>query len=236
MGFLGELNTFAPWGSPATPGRRIGKSLGCTMHCSGLCRHREPWRCQPAPRHCRHSPNCSHTSPNLQVTPPPLLSAPQDLFSPLPSPALLTELLHQAQGKQKMGQRAIWGTKAAWASLVRIISFQLTKLLNRSNLLVLDCTAKVGVQCNEFACSVRQQITKHRPPALIHLLQAECRGGEPCQDLCVLSLLRGLRQKERQFQAADRGTESSLQPLWLHFTKVCVYRASPLPAKCKHDP
>lgn len=179
-----------------------------------------------------------HIPPLISRLPPPLLSAPQDLFSPLPSPALLTELLHQAQGKQKMGQRTIWGTKAAWANmpLVRIISFQLTKLLNRSNLLVLDCTAKVGVQCNEFACSVRQQITKHRPPALIHLLQAECRGGEPCQDLCVLSLLRGLRQKERQFQAADRGTESSLQPLWLHFTKVCVYRASPLPAKCKHDP
>lgn len=178
-----------------------------------------------------------HIPPLISRLQPLLLSAPQDLFSPPPSPALLMELLHGAQRKQRVGHRAIRGSKATWANVpsVKVMSFQLAKLLNRSNLLLPDRTAEAGVRCNDvFADSVRQQITKHRPQALVRLLQ-ERRGGEPCQDLCVLSVLRGLRQKERQFQAADRGTESSLQSLWLHFTKVYVYRASSLPAKCKHD-
>lgn len=61
-----------------------------------------------------------HIPPLISRLPTLLLSAPRrnwGLFSPLPSPALLKELLHQSQRKQRMGRRPVWGSKATWANM-----------------------------------------------------------------------------------------------------------------------
>lgn len=123
------LCTFAPRGCPAIPekGRRE-EPLGapCPARCFAGVGPRGSQLAEGSPGRAsqRHGTACSsqivHIPPLISRLPPLLLSAPRrswGLFSPLPSPALLKELLHQSQRKQRMGWRPIWGSKATWANM-----------------------------------------------------------------------------------------------------------------------
>lgn len=159
MGFLGVPRTFAPRGSPAIPEKRSRKEpLGapCPARCFA---DTGPW----GSRLLEGSPGCAsqhHATtgssqivripPLISRLPTPLLSAPRrswGLFSPLPSPVLL-KLLHKSWRKQRLGWTPVRGSKMIWANmplLKIILFFQLTKLLNQSNLLLPDHIAEAGV-------------------------------------------------------------------------------------------
>lgn len=111
-------------GLPCNPGEgERGRALRCALASAG------PWGWQLVEgspgRASQHpgtasSPHMVHVPPLISRLPALLLSATQrnwGPFAPLPSPALLKELLHQSWRKQRVGWRLIWGSKTTWAKM-----------------------------------------------------------------------------------------------------------------------
>lgn len=210
-----------------------------TLLAQGLWDHswpREAWLCQPAPQCCTLTPNSSHSSPNLRVT----HQAPQTIFFSCPAlPSIAEGALAPGKTEDRMvtdlGMQSSVG-KHALANTILPPGSQVVKSEQ-------SAPASPGSQGRHSrqgcVCTPREQpdtALQPSPASCEASSREELSPGSRMPGFVPTQLLTWVRQKGRRFQAADRGSKSSLQSLWLHFTKVCVYQGSSLSAKCKHDP